>query len=435
MDYETNFIEIIESRNMFEEILVNFYHKNYRSCIVSLNSLLYYDLMKKLEILKDNYNDKKSKDIIDEIDKMIKNDDKYSDTELKLLNLCKEKNLINSYFYEKSENLRKVRNHCAHPAFYTGELYIPSKREVAMYIDFIYNDLLKINAINYYDAVNFVLDDIKEAYNKGLGCENKGLKTRALRLYSKFDNKNRQKIFNSLFELSIIKNTDDCKKYRDYTYSYMLWLVEFCKNKNIMIDLDILKKINISHLDRDYFDSNQYMSQIIIDNIISLKDVEEYNSEIYELYKQFLYDSDNLYKMYEQLFNSFLEFVEYIISENPSWYKIAMVIKNLDIAKTKPYFYRLLKKLIEITPTSNGFDKSDFCIQLYVDNSSILSNAELDELLSIMLENNQFFNSAKRKNDENKDNISSIFGIPFSQKQEEINLSNYYDYFEPEFLK
>ena len=57
MDFETNFIENNESKKMFEEILVNFYHHNYRSCIVSLNTLLYYDLMKKIEILNDNYKD------------------------------------------------------------------------------------------------------------------------------------------------------------------------------------------------------------------------------------------------------------------------------------------------------------------------------------------------------------------------------------------
>lgn len=425
MNYETNFIEIIESRKMFEEILVNFYHKNFRTCIVSLNSLLYYDLIKKIEILKNNYKDKKSKAILDEINKMITNNEKYSEMELTLIKLCKEKNIISTYFYEKAENLRKVRNHCAHPAFYTGELYIPPKKEVEMYIDFLYEELLKINAINYYDAVSFVLDDIKEAYEKSIGCRNEGLKSRALRLYSKFDSKNHQKVFNSLFELSIIKDTEECKKYRDYTYSYMLWLVEFCKNKNIIIELDVLKKIKILHLDRDYFDANQYMSQIIIDNIISLKDVEKNNSEIYELYKQFLYDSDNLYKMYEQLFNGFSDFVEYLINECSSWWKINTVIEELEIAKTKPHFYKLLKKLIQLTPSINGFDKSDIYIQLYIDNNSLLSSYESDELLANMLENNQFFNSSKRKNAENKSNIAVLYNMTFEEKQEELELNQF----------
>lgn len=427
MEYETNFIEIEESRNMFEEVMVNYYHKNYRSCIVSLNSILYFDLMKKIEILKDNYNDKKSKSIYEEIIKMINNGDKYSETEIKLLNLCKEKKLISNYFFEKAENLRKVRNHCAHPAFYTGELYIPSKAEVSMYIDYIYNELLKINAINYYDAVNFVLDDIEDAYNREINCSNKGLKTRACRLYSKFDNKNRQKIFNSLFELSIIKNDENCKKYRNHTYNYMLWLVNFLKSKNIVLDLSVVKKIKISHLDRDFFDSNPYVSKIITDNIITLKDIEQFNSDIFELYKQFLYENDNLYEMYNQLFTSFSEFINFLSENCDNWRVIYNTINNLDESKRKPYFYKLIKKLVLLTPTINGFDKGDICIELFIQYNELLSPTELDEIFGLMINNNQFFNSSKRKNKDNKAKIENLFSMDFQKKQDEIMQAKYFD--------
>lgn len=435
MDFETNFIENNESKKMFEEILVNFYHHNYRSCIVALNTLLYYDLMKKIEILNDNYKDKKPKAILDEISKYIENDEKYSETEMKLLDLCREKNIISTFFYEKSLNLRKIRNHCAHPAFYIGEdIYIPKKSEVVMYIDFIYNELLIIDAINYYDAVNFVLDDIKEAYDKGLEHNNSGLKNRASRLYSKFDNKNRQKIFNSLFELSIIKNTEDCIKYRDYTYSYMLWLIEYSKSKNIFLELNVVKKIDISHLDRDYFGSNPYIIQMISDNIISLKDIEDNNFEIYDLFKQFLYNSENLYKVYRQLFNDFSEYVDYLISDNSTWIQIVYTMNYISHSKTKKHFYKLLKKLVELTPTVNGFDKSDYCIQLLIDNSTLLSSNEFDDILENMNNNKQFFNSSKRKNDENIKNIEKSFGIDFNDKIEEIEMLEYADSYEPSFL-
>ncbi len=435
MEFETSFIEIDESKNIFEEIMGNFYHKNYRSCIVSLNSLIYYDLMKKIEILKNNYDDKKSKDIYNEISNMIDRNDKYSDIEIKLLNLCKDKNLINNYFYEKAESLRKLRNHCAHPAFYIDKLYIPQKIEVLMYIDCIYNELLRINAINYYNAVNFVLDDIKEAYDSNIKSNSKGLKTRACRLYSKFDTKNRQNIFNSLFELSIIKNDDDCRKYRDYTYNYMLWLVEFLKSKNIVLDLGIIKKFKISHLDRDFFDGNPYISKIIINNIITLKDVEENNYEIFELYKQFLYENKNLYEMYDKLFLSFSEFVDFLVDECDNWIVIYNAIINLEEVKTKQYFYKLLKKLIALTPELNGFDKSDICINLFTENRKLLFQNELDELFGMMIDNNQFFNSLKNKNTENKNSITAIFGIEFDKKRKEILELRLPEDYEPSFLE
>ena len=379
--------------------------------------------MKKIAILNDNYEDNKSKKIIEEINKMVTNDEKYSETEVKLLKLCREKNLIDTYFYEKAENLRKVRNHCAHPAFDLKELYIPSKSETYMYLDFVYNCLLKINAINYYDAVNFVLDDIKEAYEKGFSCNKKGLRTKACRLYSKFDNKNRQKVFNSLFELSIIKNNDDCKKYRDYTYNYMLWLSEFLKDKNIILDHSIVKKIKISHLDRDFFGSNSYISRIIVDNIISLKDIESYNSEMYDLFKQFLIDSDNLYEMYIQIFGGFSEYVEYLINECDNWRIIYSTICYVDDAKLKPYFAKLLKKLVILTPKVNGFDRSDACIELFIENKSELIEQEKNDIFSIMIDNNQFFNSSKRKNEENKKKIGEMFGKDFQNLYDDMMIS------------
>ena len=435
MDFEIDFIENIESKKMFEEVLVNFYHYNYRSCIVSLNTLLYFDLMKKVEILNDNYKDKKSKAILDEISKYIENDEKYSETEKKLLDLCKEKNFINTFFYEKAINLRKIRNHCAHPAFYLDkEIYIPTKSEVIMYMDFIYNELLVINAINYYDAVNFVLDDIKEAYDKGIGYNNEGLKSRARRLYSKFDDKNRQKIFNSLFELSILKNTDDCIKYRDYIYSYMLWLVEYSKSRNIHLELSIVKKLDISHLDREYFTSNSYILQMITDNIVSLKDIEENNFEIYDLFKQYLLNTELLYKVYKQLFNDFSDYVDYLIGEKSRWIQIVNTINNIPQAKTKKYFYKLFKKIVELTPTVNGFDKGDYCIQLLIDNSALINENQFNEILDIMNKNNQFFNSTKRKNEENIKKIEETYDINFEEKMNEIEAMSFADYYEPSFF-
>lgn len=419
-NYDDKLIPNNESRMLFDEIMSNFYNKNYRSCIVNLNSLVYYDLVKKLEELRDNYNDEKSKNILEKINIQTSSEEQYSKSEKKLLELCKERNFFDNHFYELLLNLREIRNHCAHPAFYDDGLFIPDELEVKMYIEIIYKNLLVLYPINYYGATDYILEDIKNAYDKNISNNSGSLIKRAKRMFQKLDFKNKQKVFNSLFELSIIKNTDDSKKYRDITYTYLLCLSELLNKSDDKIAKDIVRKINISHLDEQYFYGNPYIARMITDKIVSLSDIKKFNPEIYDLYIDFLCDSDELINTYEQIFDSFDDYIDYLLSDKGSFYKISVSLDNIKLTHQKPYLYKLLKKMIELTPTYNGFDKADYCINIFVNDINQLSNEERDELFILMYKNDQFFNSKKNNEQKNKQSIEDIYGMEFDKIYDEV---------------
>ncbi len=116
--------------------MFDYYAGNYRSCVVSMNSLLYYDLMFKIRELSDKYELKKAKEIISKVNNLIGDSGvKYSEIEIKIVNLCFEKGLIDKYFLEKANSMRNIRNHCAHIGFEDNDVFVPKKAEVLMYIE------------------------------------------------------------------------------------------------------------------------------------------------------------------------------------------------------------------------------------------------------------------------------------------------------------
>lgn len=420
-NFESNYIPIIESKIIFNEIMANYYSGNYRSCIVSVNTLLYYDLMFKLRDLKEKYNFKKAVDILGEIDSMILINEKYSQVELKLMQLSLEKGVINKHFFDRADDLRNLRNECAHLGFKDNQIYVPTKAEVLMYIDFLYDELLTKHAVNYYDAVNYFLEEIEAAYEKNISADDKSLRERTMRSYSKIDNKNLQKLFNSLFILTVIKNNEETMKYQEYSYNYMYWLTVYMKSKKIAYNLSVLSKLNIQHLDDSYFKDKNYNIKMFIDGIITLDDINDNNNEILELYKDTLLGSRLIYQMYNKLFSDLNDFINYLkTSDKVNFAQLYNVVHFLDEVKTEEYMNILLKRMIELTPEKNGFDKSDLCLEKFVENHKILALDKKEELLYLMSQNNQFFNLSKNKTSEYKKKIAEIYNEEFDELIERI---------------
>lgn len=409
LEYDVNLISIEDSKILFEEIMSDFYEKKYRSCICNINSLLYLDLIKKLNELKNNLNDSKSAEILEVLEKMDDSDEKYSACEIKLLDLCRDKKFITKQFHEDAMNLRKIRNRCAHPAFSGEGLFTPNRLEVAMYIEKIFKNVLAMNYINFYNITDYILEDIKDAYDKGISPDNKSLVNRVKRLFEKCDNKNMQKVFDSLFDLCIIKNDDDCKKYRDYTYMYMKVLIEISKKKDYIISKEHVKKINITHLDEQYFTKNPYVSKICGDGIIAIRDISDYNPEILDLYKDFIINSPEINNIYNQLFDNLKTYVEYAISEDNRWVLSKNILEYIEEAHTKKHFYKLLKKVILETPTFDSFDLGDFCLEEYCEHFDLLTEEQRKELLLLMNKNSQIISIKKNHYEEYKRKILSLF--------------------------
>ena len=102
------------SRKMFEEILESYQVKNYRSVIVSLYSLVIYDLYQKL-IDMDEDGNKGAKNTLNEIKTMIAKNEYYSDIEKKIIKFFSSN--YSDYFVKLEDDvnyLTNLRHKCAH---------------------------------------------------------------------------------------------------------------------------------------------------------------------------------------------------------------------------------------------------------------------------------------------------------------------------------
>ena len=80
-----------DSRNYFKEILQSYYSQNYRATIVLLYSFVIYDLFIKLQTMVNDYeDDNKAKNKLEEINKMISDDKKYSMVENEIISFFRE---------------------------------------------------------------------------------------------------------------------------------------------------------------------------------------------------------------------------------------------------------------------------------------------------------------------------------------------------------
>ncbi|TEB04680.1 hypothetical protein Psch_03442 [Pelotomaculum schinkii] len=97
LDEEIKNVTSKKTKVYLEEVLSTYYNGNYRSCIVVLYSVVLFDLIQKLTILKESYSDKKAEEILKDIENKQAIDERYSVIENTLIDrICNETALLNS---------------------------------------------------------------------------------------------------------------------------------------------------------------------------------------------------------------------------------------------------------------------------------------------------------------------------------------------------
>lgn len=132
LESSANRIFFDKSRKYFQEVTSSYYSGNYRSAIVMLWSVLIFDLILKLQSLKNSYNDALAISLLDEITRRQTQNPKSSDWELYLVEqVCEKTNLIDYSEIEQLRFLQKQRHLSAHPVIKDDlEIYNPSKEIV-----------------------------------------------------------------------------------------------------------------------------------------------------------------------------------------------------------------------------------------------------------------------------------------------------------------
>lgn len=150
-----------ESRTYFKEILQCYYSQNYRATIVLLYSFVIFDLFIKLQVMAEE-NDSHAKTKLNELEQLIKNDEKYSQIENEIIDFFKQHS--SSYFnrfIEDIEYLKSCRNKCAHLKVNDNSLYVPNDYQSRMLICSMYDNIFSVKAPFIMDLFSFVRPDIE----------------------------------------------------------------------------------------------------------------------------------------------------------------------------------------------------------------------------------------------------------------------------------
>ncbi len=234
-------IQDARTREYMDEVLSCYYSKNYRSAIVMLYSIVICDLIYKLQRMVEIYDDKTSKDILEEIERLQYENPNSPVWENTLREkLLQNKRVITSIEATHIDALQKERHLCAHPVIKNNaELHKPNQACAYAHIVTSLEDILTRPALLDNKLLNVILEDI--ASNR-----------RILRKADEFLTYVRQRFLNK------IKSTDTELKLIMGLWKIVFKLTNDDAKKNRKINLLLLNELcdrNVEHL-RDLFQKN-----------------------------------------------------------------------------------------------------------------------------------------------------------------------------------
>ena len=217
---ETEKIYSVKSREYFKEVVSSYAIGNFRSAIVMLYSVCMCDLIYKLQELRDVYDDKVAKNILETIEKEQVDSNSKSSWEKTLVDSVYSKtNLLDNDGYAYLNHIYDIRNLSAHPALdRNGELISPPKEVVAAYIRTTLDKILLKPAIFSKDIIHFISEDLAD--KKELMIEDSDFFNRYVRkkYLEKMTDTIFQKTFRVFWRFTFNSVNPDCSKNRSVNY-------------------------------------------------------------------------------------------------------------------------------------------------------------------------------------------------------------------------
>ena len=235
-----------KTKEYLEEVVSCYRNGNYRASVVVLYTTMIFDLMQKLVVLKDVYNDKKAKSIYDEIKRQQGQNPNSPQWEAYLIEeICKQMQIISIVEKEELEHLKKERNYAAHPIIngdYELTLKPITKETAADLMRKAFEIVFLRDAILGRDISKEIVEDLNGYYVR---MGEVGLKKYLYTKYVKRMNQERKdKLFTFLWRSVFEWNDKDCNKNRDSNFLGLLYLYEEEANYRQLIKDNEYKFLN-----------------------------------------------------------------------------------------------------------------------------------------------------------------------------------------------
>lgn len=255
LDEEIKNVTSKKTKVYLEEVISTYYNGNYRSCIVVLYSIVIFDLIQKLTILKDLYNDRKAEEILDDIGKKQVAGERYSVIENTLFErMVKETSLLNDIEKRQLNVLKDYRNLAAHPVTdYNYELINPTKEQTLAHIRNMFEAIFMKDAILSKRVKDDFLIDMEDYYTRnGIIKIEEYLNDK---YYSRFNDIVKKYIFKNLWSICFYQIDQQTTKNRQALLHAIMALTK--RNPDFFIDLVEKEK-------------HYYNSKILISNTNSI---------------------------------------------------------------------------------------------------------------------------------------------------------------------
>lgn len=220
-----------KTKEYLEEVISSYYNGNYRATVVVLYTTVIYDLLQKVSVLKNMYNDKGAKEIIDNIINKQTANPKNPEWEVILIeDICKKTKLISDVEKEELLYLKNQRNFAAHPIVTTDgeyeelELRNITKETASDLIRKAFEIVFLRDAILAKDLVEDIVADLNEFYNR-VGTD--GLKNYLnTKYYRRMTQSRKDVLFKSLWKFVFVLKNTECDRDRKANYYGLLFLYE-----------------------------------------------------------------------------------------------------------------------------------------------------------------------------------------------------------------
>jgi hypothetical protein len=246
-----------KTKEYLKEVVSSYNNGNYRAAVVVLYTLVLYDLMEKLVVLKEIYKDNNAEEILEDIKRQQINCPKRSTWEISLIeNIEKKTKLISLVEKEELINLRAERNYAAHPIINIDEdierleLKQITKETAKYLIRKAFEIVFLRDAILAKKITDDFCNDLKEFYDR---AKTDGLESYLNTKYFKRMNQERKDIlFRAMWKFSFVSNDDVYKEDRKANY----WGLNFLYKENESHYQELLKK-----------DENNYFNKLELETI------------------------------------------------------------------------------------------------------------------------------------------------------------------------
>lgn len=400
----------VDSRAYFEEILQSYYCKNYRASVVLLYSFVIYDLFIKLQSMAAE-GDRKAKKMLDEINQMISDDEKYSKVENEIIEFfIKNCGMYFNRFTEDIQYLKNCRNKCAHLKVNDNSLYIPNDYHARMLICSMYDNVLSVKAPFIMDLFSIARVDV-EKYAEIISFipENgldEGIKKSIVEKYLKrmtYDSL--MKSYKTFIRLLFVSEDEECIKNVYGLYAFVFALTDYLvKNgySSILKDETILNVF--SKIEQDVLKDNSVRVNALIAIITTypiVMDILRENKDVFEYISNRVLTNPQGLCYYKSFYPREAKTVYEFFIGNSDLHRplsIGLLFETLKDCEDFDFVY-FLTIMINSIPVFNGFNSADSFMSFFLEHLSELSLDDINKVMDLYNKNNQCYKRSRHDED------------------------------------